>query len=112
MNVIKTSGNLTNRDQYKLTKAANIGKMADCAGQTLELAAWIIYEDYQADGTLKTIVAVVTTDGESFATNSATFVRDFMDMTDFFAPEEMKRITVATGRSRAGRTFINAVLAD
>lgn len=114
MQIINSSKNLTTVDIYRLTKSPNTQKMSDCVGQRVEVKAWAIYEDAdKKTGEVKTILAISTPEGETFGTNSATFINDFMDMWQLFesAGETVNAIDVVGGTSKAGRNFITCVYA-
>ena len=84
------------------------------AGQTIEIANYLFYEDADADGNLRTICSIQTTDGDVLATNSSTFIREFGDMVDMFEAmgERVKAIRIVQGVSKGGRTFITCDVVD
>lgn len=112
MNIIKSSENLTPIDLYKLTLNPNAGKMKNAAGQRLEVASYALFEDVdKKSGELQQILAIQTPEGEVFATNSPTFIEEFVKMVDFFAEFGMivDSIKVVSGVSKSGREFISVV---
>ena len=112
MNIIKSTENLSPVDLYKLTMNPNAGKMKNAAGQRLEVASYALYEDVdKKTGELQQILAIQTTEGEVFATNSPTFIEEFVKMVDFFAGFGMvvDAIKVVSGVSKGGREFISVV---
>ena len=109
MKITQSSKNLTTVDIYRLTKSPNTQKMSDCVGQRIEVKAWCIYEDAdKKTGDIKTILTLSTPEGETFGTNSATFISDFLDMWALFedAGETVNAINVLSGTSKNGRPFI------
>lgn len=115
MAIIRASENLKTVDIYRLTKAPNTQKMSDVKGQRLEVAKYALYEDAdKKTGEVKEILAIATPEGETFATNSRTFIDDFLDMVDMFgeAGEKVPAIVVTSGTSKAGREFITCVYSE
>jgi hypothetical protein len=52
------------------------------------------------------------TDGETYATNSGTFIAAFRDILDVFEPDEIKRLKIMSGTSKNNRTFITCAYAE
>ena len=97
---------LDQRTIYKMMKSPDVQKMSDADGSILEVAAWISYTDTDSrTGEINDLLAIQTTDGEMFGTNSAIFQREFNDITKFFG-DDVGAIKVISGKSKAGRTFI------
>lgn len=114
MKITNSSKNLTTVDIYRLTKSPNTQKMSDCVGQRIEVKAWALYEDAdKKSGEMKTILTISTPEGETFGTNSGTFITEFLDMWNMFddAGETVNAIEVLSGTSKAGRNFITCVYA-
>lgn len=115
MQIIKASADLTAKDIYTLTMNPNTQKMKDAKGQRIELDRWAIYEDVnKKTGELHNILTVATPEGETFATNSPTFIEDFESMIALFTSmgENVPAIVVSSGTSKAGREFITCVYSD
>lgn len=115
MAILNASANLTTVDIYRLTKAPNTQKMKDAKGQRIELAKWAVYEDVnKRTGEVQNILAIATPEGETFATNSPTFIDDFTSMMELFtsAGETVPAIIVESGVSKAGREFITCVYSE
>lgn len=115
MQIIKASENLTAKDIYTLTMNPNTEKMKDVKGQRIELGKWALYEDInKKTEEPQQILAVSTPEGEAFATNSPTFIDDFMNMLELFSSmgETVPAIVVSSGTSKAGREFITCVYSD
>lgn len=115
MQIIKASAELTAKDLYTLTMNPNTQKMKDVKGQRIELGKWAIYEDVnKKSGEIHNILAVATPEGEAFATNSPTFIDDFISMLELFESmgESVPAIVVSSGISKASREFITCVYSD
>lgn len=107
MNIIKTyPEEISNKQLYNLTMSPKTQKMKDAKGTTLEVSAYCVYEDVDKNGEVRTVLAILTPEGETFATNSATFQADFDRMIDMFGPAGITAIEVISGHSKAGREFI------
>ena len=104
MKVIAKSNNLKPQELYQMANGNEIKRMRDVAGQTLELAGWLIFEDEKPGGEISTIVSVRTVEGEIYATNSPTFRRSFESMTAFC--DSVDAIKVVSATSKKGRPFI------
>ena len=104
MKVIAKSNNLKPQELYQMANGNEIKRMRDVAGQTLELAGWLIFEDEKPGGEISTIVSVRTVEGEIYATNSPTFRRSFESMTAFF--DSVDAIKAVSATSKKGRPFI------
>lgn len=112
MNIITSNRELTKVEIYKLTIAPNIRKMSTIKGQRIEFDAFCIYIDKDHDGNEQQIISLLTQEGETFATNSKTFIESFSRIVEVFGADGFSAIEVATGTSKAGREYINAVYAD
>lgn len=106
MEFIATNKELTKEEKYFLTKAQDVQKMTEAVDQVLDLAAWAIYKDTDKDGKEVELFAMLTEDGDKFATNSATFIAAFREILDIFEPGEVKRLKVMNGVSKNNRTFV------
>jgi len=106
MEILAANKELTKQEIYFLTKTQETQKMTEAAEQALELSAWAIYLDKNSDGEEVELFACRTEEGETYATNSATFIRAFREILDIFEPDEITRIKVLTGVSKNNRTYI------
>lgn len=106
MEVLVANKDLSKEEVYFLTKAQDVQKMAEAVDQILDVSAWAIYLDKNADGEEVELFSMRTEEGETFATNSPTFIRAFREILDIFEPEEVKRIKVMNGVSKNNRTFV------
>lgn len=112
MKIIETyPENLSNKQLYDLTLSPKIQKMSENEGCVLLLKAYCKYEDEDSDGKTRELLSVLTTDGESLATNSKTFMDDFDRMVEMFGPDGVTAIEIISGTSKAGRKFITCAYA-
>jgi hypothetical protein len=112
MELLKTNKELSKKEIYFLTKTQDAQKMTEAADQELELTSWAIYKDHNADGEEVELFAMRTVEGETFATNSPTFISAFRDILDVFEPEEITKLKVMTGTSKNNRTYITCAYAE
>ena len=112
MDIINKSRELTNQEIYFLTKARDIQKMQTAVDQRLEMESWIIYTDVNSNGENNDIFSLRTPEGESFATNSPSFIKAFLDILDCFDREDIHSIKVCHGTSKAGRKYLYCVYVD
>ena len=111
MNILRTSKELSAQEKYFLTLVPSVHKMKEVVGQEIEVAAWCQYEDINSKGDETTILSIKNKENEVFATNSPTFIEDFLKMVDMFADsgEVVNAIFVMSGTSKSGREFITCV---
>lgn len=112
MELLKTNKELSKKEIYFLTKTQDAQKMTEAADQELELTSWAIYKDHNADGEEVELFAMRTVEGETFATNSPTFISAFRDILDVFEPEEITKLKVMTRTSKNNRTYITCAYAE
>ena len=115
MKIINSSENLTPKEIYSLTMSPKTQKMKDAIGSRIEIDAWATYEDVnKKTGELQEVLAILTPEGEIFATNSPTFKEDFFQTQDLFSNmgETVHAISVISGTSKAGREFISCAYED
>lgn len=115
MKLINSSENLSPKEIYNLTKSPKTRKMKDAVGSVIEIGAWASYEDVnKKTGDIQEVLAIMTSDGEIFATNSPTFKADFFEMQEFFRDmgETVHAISVISGTSKSGREFISCAYED
>lgn len=108
--IIKTSEDLNIEQRYKLTVSPEIQSMKDIDdGACLEIRAWCHYTDTKENGESVELLSILTVGGDSYATQSKTFYRSFMDIWNLGvkAPFTIKKVS---GTTKAGRPFVNCVL--
>ena len=112
MQIVKTyPEELSKKQLYELTMSPKTQKMKDAKGSVVDVAAWCIYEDEDSNGETRKVLAVLTPEGETLATNSSTFMDDFSKMCDLFGDGGVGRLEVISGTSKAGREFITCAYA-
>ena len=76
MKIIKTfPETLDRRDAYRLTKAQSAHKIQDAAGTVLNPDKWVLFEDEDRTGEVKTVLTLEDS-GELFGTISGTFIKE------------------------------------
>lgn len=114
MNIIDQSReNFTMKELYDLTRTPAAVKLSDHVDETIEFDSWAIYEDADQEGEIRQLLSIHTPEGETYTTNSASFIREFRSIVDMARnmEEDFTRVSVMGGTSKAGRKFITAVLA-
>lgn len=111
MKIIKSfPENLTMKQAYSLTRNPASRPMKTLEGATFNIEAYALYEDVNAKDETQEVLAVLTSDGDTFSTISATFKRDFeaiVDMvTQYGADLATVDIEVIGGESKQGRHYI------
>lgn len=112
MKIIEKSHQMNVSELHAMTRANSIKKMESAKGSTLNIDAWVMYEDEKTDkqtGEVSTVTVLSIRDGdEVFATVSPTFKGEFFAIKNMCedAGEAFDHVIVTTGTSRAGRTFI------
>ncbi len=94
---------------YKMTQDAGIKKMSEYEGKELTVKGYALYKDTDKDGQERTVLSIIDADGICYATNSATFQKDFDAMVTIFG-EDLESINVVGGTSKANRHFITCSL--
>lgn len=113
MNINMTSREYTPVELYKMTRDAGIMKMSLLEdGTELTLDGFVLYEDInQKTGEVMEILSIET-NGDHYATNSATFIREFKAILSLLGGEYAAvTLKVIRGTSKAGRNFLTCGLA-
>lgn len=116
MKILKSDRNYNVRELYYFTKNATVEKMSDVKGEVLEMDGYVLYDDATEDNDKeKKILCVKTKDGRYYGTNSATFIRAFMEIVELFETCEDDQFTafgvVPGTNAKNGREFITCCLA-
>lgn len=101
MELLKTSGNLTKAESYKLARSNSSRNMSEKADEDISLGIWALYEEDE-----KRVLTIMDTDGTVYGTISETFIKAFIDMVEYFDPDPVNVIHVVPGVSNNGRKFI------
>lgn len=112
----RTSRELTKVERYRMTLSPEIKTMQDIEdGVIINVSAFCEFDDVNIEtGEISNLLGILDKDGTSYVTQSATFRRSFYDIADIFASEDgyddfaVKKIS---GKNKAGRPFVNCVLA-
>jgi hypothetical protein len=110
----KSSDELAMKQLYDLTKSPEIQKVSDNEGALVQVDAWALYNDTDKDGNTREILSILDNEVGAVATNSATFIRDFMEideMCEVFGVE-LHHVKISSGTSKAGRKFYTCVYVD
>lgn len=112
--ITKSSNELTMKQMYDLTKSPEIQKLSDNDGALFQVDAWALYKDTDKDGNTREILSILDSEVGAVATNSVTFIRDFMEITEMCrdCDVEVHHIKISSGMSKAGRKFYTCVYVD
>lgn len=111
MKIIKSfPENLTMKQAYSLTRNPDSRPMKTLEGATFNIDAYALYEDINSKGETQEVLAVLTSEGDTFSTISETFKRNFDDIldicTDYNTDPSTVDIEVIGGESKQGRHYI------
>ena len=110
MTITIISQELNKLELDKLPRDAVIQKMKDFVGASIDVYAYCVYTDFNSkDNKEVEVLSVMDTDGAVYATNSATFKKDFMNIATLMEGEDFS-VGVTSGTSKAGREFITCTL--
>lgn len=113
MKILKSTDNLTMKQMYDLTRNPETERMSNHVGESIDVVAYMVREEEKGDtGEVVTITSILTGTGTIFATNSATFAREFCGMLELAAEcgEAVHRIYITQGVSKKGREYVTCVL--
>lgn len=112
--ITKSSNELTMKQMYDLTKSPEIQKLSDNDGALVQVDAWALYKSTDKDGNTREILSILDSEVGAVATNSVTFIRDFMEITEMCADcgVEVHHVKISSGMSKAGRKFYTCVYVD
>lgn len=92
---------------YNMAHGQSRKPLKDFTGDIMEVDNFIIYTDVNIDGEVMTFVSIRETDGTTWTTNGATFVREFMAIVEAVEScgESLNAIKIVDGVSKKGRPF-------
>ena len=110
----KSSDELTMKQMYDLTKSPEIQRVSDNEGALVQVDAWVLYNDTDSIGNAREILSILDNEVGVVATNSVTFIRDFMEIVEMCADcgVEPRHVKISSGTSKAGRKFYTCIYVD
>lgn len=116
MKTIYETPNLDKKTQYNLMKAPDMEKMSAHVGDVISVKCFSMRDDERVvdDGEVKHnfVLSIMDDQGVIYSTNSPTFIREFSDAYDVFGAEDIHRVEIVGGRSKAGRNYITCKYID
>ena len=110
MKVVRQYGEISKVDMFNATQGADQEKMIDHAGETIDMKAWILYDDVNAEGKEQTVLSIIDNEGIVYSTISTTFFDQFRKLVDFMGDDDYS-IKVVTGTTKNGREYVSCVAA-
>lgn len=110
----KSSDKLTMKQMYDLTRSPEIQKLSDNDGALVQVDEWALYNETDKDGNTREILSILDNEVGAVATNSVTFIRNFIEITEMCedCEVEVHHIKISSGTSKAGRKFYTCVYVD
>lgn len=109
----RTSRELTKVERYRLTLSPEIKTIQNLDdGTEIKVSAFCEFADVDEEtGEASSLLGILDPDGNSYVTQSKTFMRSFADIADIFDDGEEFVIRKISGLNKAGRPYVNCVLA-
>lgn len=114
MEIISQSREFSTIEAYQLLRNPETQKMSNNKDIPFEVDCWCIFNDVKkTTGEVQEILSIKTKGGEVFATNSKTFMDEFLIIWNLFSEknENVPPIKVISGTSKNGRNFITCTVA-
>ena len=112
MEIISASAGMDGGKIFQLTQGSADRRVKDSEGMRFTIADYVLYTDEdKATGEVRKKLIIVTADGDSIATNSATAINTFTAMLACFPLPIPDVEVVRDTNPRTGRTFFNFKLA-
>ena len=93
--------------RYNLLNGDGAAGLSTAAGSALDIADYVIFTSVDINNNAeKTVLSLVTMDGEYFATNSVTCIEAFEKICEAF-DNELPAIEFYKGKSKKGREFLS-----
>lgn len=110
----KSSDELTMKQMYDLTKSPDIQRVSDNEGALVQVDAWVLHNDTDSIGNAREILSILDNEVGVVATNSVTFIRDFMEIVEMCTDcgVEPRHVKISSGTSKAGRKFYTCIYVD
>lgn len=110
--MISASKELTKKEAYLMVHNQATKKLKDTVGMVFGVDMWALIKNVDDEtGSESTILTLKTSDGDFYATNSATFIKEFNNIVEIFGAE-LPDIEVLSGTSKNGRDFISCTICD
>lgn len=112
MQIISKSEGLNERQLFQLTQGGASCKVKESEGRTFDIVDYVYYIDKDKKTKEdREMLVMVTADGDSIATNSATVITSFLAMLDVFPLPIADVQIVKDTNQKSGREFFNIILA-
>jgi hypothetical protein len=116
MKITFESRDFTPTEKYLMTKSPSIISVKDLEdGYTLNVKGYLEYEDENSKGETSYMMSIIGIDGFGdnvvISTQSATFKRNFEEISEIFENEPFT-IKKISGTTKAGRPYVNCDLAQ
>lgn len=105
--IANKSQDFSKLEVYNMTKSHKLNTLKNLEnGVNLEIAGFMEWEDVNDEtGETTSLLSLITTDDETYVTQSETFKRDFFDIVEIFDHEFPITIEHGIGKSKAGREY-------
>ena len=105
--ITNKSQGFSNLEVYNMTKSHKLNTLKNLEdGEKLEVEGFMEWEDTNEEtGEATELMSLLTTDGETYVTQSDTFKRDFFDIVEIFERKFPITIEHGIGKSKAGREY-------
>lgn len=111
INIIETSREFNEVEQYLMTIAPSIISMKDVEdGERIAVDGVMMFEDIKENnGETVEVMSIITPDKRVYSCQSATFKRSIGDISNIMKGKSFTVIKTS-GKTKAGRDYINCVL--
>lgn len=111
INIKETSREFNKIEKYLMTLAPDIKALKDITdGTSVAVDGFLVFEDIDEEsGKSNEILSIITPDKRVYSGQSATFARSLRDI-DFVMDGQKYSIQKISGKTKAGREYINCTL--
>ena len=112
MKILACTPDLNMKQRYDLMRNPETERMSNHVGQSFDIETYMIREEEKGDSGEVVTITSFTSNGTVYATNSATFAREFLSMLALAAEcgETLHRLYITQGVSKKGREYVTCVL--
>ena len=104
------SREFTKIEKYLMTTAPDIEPLKNISdGVSIRVDGYIIFNDVKDNGETQEIVSIITPDKKVYSGQSATFRQSLKDIDGVMEGEKFSIVKIS-GKTKAGRDYINCVL--